>query len=114
MRRESVDLIWIDDPEASHYDVPCKGCVGFCDLEDTDDATGDDYGKAQCEGRTMIRRTTIWRAIIEFTWLNEHGGESRLMMSGLGQSEDAAIENAETLYAVGRLRNDPFDPMPVQ
>jgi len=94
-------IVWVDDPEASFYEVPCKGCVGYCDLEDTPDGTGTDFGTAQCSGLTLIRRTTVWRAIVRF---QSRGAVN--IVEGSGQSAEQAVEDAKTSYAAMRLCKD--------
>ena len=105
--RATID--WIPDPEAEHYEVPCKGCVGFCDLEDTDDATGEDFGENQCAGLTEIRRMTAWFVDLQFSWPNSRGGQSKMTMTGIGQSEEEAERDALAHFIQNRLANDSFD-----
>ncbi len=103
---------WIDDPEAQHYQMPCKGCPDYCDLEDTDEATGADFGEAHCSGRTLIRRTTRWFVDLAFKIHIPDVSESafnQITMTGVGMTEAEAELDAYAHFARHQLVNDPFD-----
>lgn len=109
IKRLSVNLEWIVDPDAHDYQIPCRGCPDYCLVDDPEDLTVEAYGEYHCHGMTECRRTTAWIVTLEFSWPNEWGGMNKQIVAGVGQSEDEALLAAQSNFVASQLEKDSFD-----
>ncbi len=99
------ELAWENDPDADTYQLPCSGCVGYCDLREREPDLHEVYGIEQCHGETHIRMCIVWHVTISFSHdaiLTELGASSY-------ESAEAAEENAMAAVAAYCIKADRRD-----
>lgn len=105
-------IVRLDDPDASDYQVPCPGCVGFCLEERRVDGNSDDpddfvIENVNCPGRTEKRMTTAWRATRFVCVTTDRGITTSFEMVGFGQTPEEADEHLHRGVVAAALRVEP-------
>lgn len=99
------ELAWGNDPDADSYQLPCEGCVGYCDLKEREPDLHEIYGIEKCNGEMHIRMRVVWHVTIHFAHcgiLTEQGASSY-------ESSEAAEENALAAAAAYCLKAERRD-----